>query len=115
MVVPVVVAMAVAVMVWLITRAAARGHLTANGAIGIRTPATQRSEEAWVAAHRAALPVVAWGAAAVVGAAVVVLVVGFLTAQQTETAGLVLLVADIVLAVVAGVVAHRAAARVPAP
>ena len=115
MVVPVVVAMAVAVMVWLITRAAARGHLTANGAIGIRTPATQRSEEAWVVGHRAALPVVAWGGAVVVLASVAVLVGGVLTAQQTETAGLMLLVGDIVLAVVAGVVAHRAAARVSAP
>ncbi|MFI2103588.1 SdpI family protein [Isoptericola sp. NPDC019693] len=114
MVVPVVTAMAVAVMVWLITRAAARGHLTANGAIGIRTPATQRSEEAWVVGHRAALPVVAWGGAVVVVASVVVLVGAFLTAQHTEVAGLVLLVVDIALTVVAGVVAHRAAARVPA-
>jgi len=38
------------------TRAAGRGALPHNGAVGIRTRATQASDEAWRAAHEAALP-----------------------------------------------------------
>lgn len=110
-----VVAMAVAVGVWLITRAAARGHLGANGAIGIRTTATQRSEEAWVAAHRSALPLLTWGGLVVVVGALVILLGGFVAPDELETAGLVLLLAEGVLVVAAAVVAHRAASRVPAP
>jgi len=110
-----VVAMVLAVGVWLITLTAARGRLGANGAIGIRTPATQRSEEAWAAGHRAALPLVGWGGLAVVVVGLVVLVGGLVDADAAETAGLVLLVTEGALVVVAGVVAHRAATRVPAP
>ncbi len=44
--------------VWRITRAAAAGGIRANAALGLRTPATTASEEAWEEAHRAAPPVV---------------------------------------------------------
>ncbi|CAM3888386.1 SdpI family protein [Isoptericola cucumis] len=110
-----VVAMVLAVGVWLMTVAAARGRIGANGAIGIRTPATQRSQEAWVAAHRAALPLVTWGGLAVVVAALVVVLGGFLEPTALEMVGITLVLAEGVLAVIAGVVAHRAAARVPSP
>ncbi len=112
-----VVAMAVAVGVWLITRAAARGYLGANGAIGIRTTATQRSEEAWVAGHRAALPLVRAAGLVVALAGLTALVVldAGRDASRYETTGLVLLVSEMVVVVVAAVVAHRAASRVPAP
>ncbi|MEU2199751.1 SdpI family protein [Isoptericola sp. NPDC019482] len=109
------VAMVLALGVWLVALAAARGRLTANGAIGIRTPATQRSQEAWVAAHRAALPLVAWGGLAVVAAALVVLLGGFLEPAGLETVGITLVLAEGVLVVIAAAVAHRAAVQVPAP
>ncbi|MEL7975409.1 SdpI family protein [Isoptericola sp. F-RaC21] len=111
-----VVAVAVAVGVWLITRAAARGQLGANGAVGIRTPATQRSEAAWEAGHRAALPLLRWAAIVIALAGIgALLVLGPDGAGRLEIAGLVLLVAVLVVVVVAGVVAHRAASRVPVP
>lgn len=44
------------VMVWVLVRWAAEGQLENNPVAGIRTSATTASPEAWVAAHRAALP-----------------------------------------------------------
>ncbi|WP_304661715.1 SdpI family protein [Arthrobacter sp. zg-Y238] len=41
-----------------VTRQAAEGLIGANGAVGIRTRYTKMSDAAWVAGHRAALPVV---------------------------------------------------------
>lgn len=41
-----------------VTRAGATGGMGRNGAIGIRTRATKRSDDAWQAGHAAALPVV---------------------------------------------------------
>lgn len=55
-------------LVWFTTSMAARGGLAQNAVAGIRTTATQASEEAWVAGHEAALPWarrVAWWSVAV--------------------------------------------------
>ena len=49
----VIIAMCLAVIV--MSRLAANGKLPRNQWAGIRTPSTMRSEQAWVAAHRAAL------------------------------------------------------------
>ncbi|WP_233571475.1 SdpI family protein [Cellulomonas triticagri] len=54
-----VLAIALSVLVIAMTWAGASGLLPANGFVGIRTPAILRSERAWQAAHRAALPVIA--------------------------------------------------------
>ncbi|MBD8078393.1 SdpI family protein [Cellulosimicrobium arenosum] len=105
------VATGLAVLVWAMTLAAARGVLPANGLAGIRTPATQRSEAAWEAAHRAALPVVSVAAVLVVAAGVVVLLAGMPDGVTPEAAGLTLLGAQAVAVVVAAVVADRAARR----
>ena len=39
-----------------VTRSASRGGIEVNAAIGIRTRLTKSSQQAWEAAHRAALP-----------------------------------------------------------
>ena len=43
-------------MLHLVRNATVNGHLDRNSAIGIRTKATQRSDTAWSAGHRAAAP-----------------------------------------------------------
>lgn len=43
----------IGLVVWMVARAAASGRITRNGVIGIRTRATQASDEAWQAAHAA--------------------------------------------------------------
>ncbi|GAA1406473.1 SdpI family protein [Oerskovia paurometabola] len=68
----VVVALLVVWLAWL----GATDRMTRNGLIGIRTPATQRSDAGWIAGHRAALKVVLPGAALVVALAVVGSVMG---------------------------------------
>lgn len=42
----------------MVTRMGATGGMGRNGAVGIRTRATKRSDDAWQAGHTAALPVV---------------------------------------------------------
>lgn len=105
----VVLATVLAGAVWLTTLLGARGVLGVNRVVGIRTPATRRSDVAWRAGHRAALPVVT-------GSALVALVGGALTLATTggspargDEAGLALIGLVAVLTAVAGVVAHRAA------
>lgn len=46
----------VSVVVLLVRAAVVRGGLDRNGAVGIRTKATQRSDAAWDAGHRSAVP-----------------------------------------------------------
>lgn len=48
--------LACAAAIFFSTRAAARGTLPRGIGVGIRTAITQHSDNAWVAAHRAALP-----------------------------------------------------------
>ncbi len=41
--------------------ASAKGALSRNGAIGVRTKATTSSDAAWDTGHRAAAPIMRWG------------------------------------------------------
>ena len=45
-------------ILFVVTRMGASGEMGRNGAVGIRTKATKRSDAAWRAGHAAALPVV---------------------------------------------------------
>ncbi|MEV8157238.1 SdpI family protein [Kocuria salsicia] len=45
-------------ILFMVTRMGASGEMGRNGAVGIRTRATKRSDAAWRAGHAAALPVV---------------------------------------------------------
>ncbi|NIJ05473.1 SdpI family protein [Frigoribacterium faeni] len=109
----VVIAMTLSVLIAAMTAAAARGLLKANGAVGIRTAATMRSQEAWRVAHARALPTTVLTAAIVVAAGIVLLLVG-LPEGQMETAGGILTAVTVVGVIGAAVIAHRAAQRVAA-
>ncbi|WP_328291326.1 SdpI family protein [Kineococcus sp. NBC_00420] len=52
-----------------------QGTLVNNGVIGIRTPQTRASEEAWRVGHRAAVPLLLWVVRTAVAAAVLLLAV----------------------------------------
>lgn len=67
---------AVALLVAWLTWLGATDRMTRNGLIGIRTPATQRSDAGWIAGHRAALKVVVPGAVLVLVLAVVASTLG---------------------------------------
>ena len=98
---------------WRVAVAAASGRIRANAALGLRTPATTASEEAWEEGHRAALPVVrplclTAGALALAGA--------LAGSWPPLGAALVLVAAAFLVgaAVSGGVIAHRAAQSVKA-
>lgn len=59
-VVLVVVMVATGVVLLATARAGADGRLRRNGLVGIRTPATMASDEAWRAGHVAAEPATRW-------------------------------------------------------
>lgn len=97
-----------------VTIAASRGRLLPNPNVGIRTPSTAKSPEAWRAGHRAALPVYA-----VLVPLVAILdgVIFRLVANHASpaTIGLLLILASvvaIVVVIVGAVVAGFAARRV---
>ncbi|SKB04694.1 SdpI/YhfL protein family protein [Aeromicrobium choanae] len=48
------VMLGVAALLWWMARAAAAGRLERNALVGIRTPSTMASDEAWLAAHQRA-------------------------------------------------------------
>jgi len=58
-----------------------RGTLVSNGVIGIRTPQTRASEEAWQAGHRAAVPLLCWVVRVAVASAVLLLLATFMLPQ----------------------------------
>lgn len=110
----VVVAIVVTLGVVWMTFAAARGSLKANGLVGIRTTATQQSETAWQAGHKAALPFVIWGGFVVVIAGALMLLGVIPSWPEQGFGGLALLGLEVVILIVSAVVAHRAARAVPA-
>jgi len=105
-------AIALALLVTGITILAGRGTIPANGLIGIRTPAVQRTSTTWTVGHRAATPTL-------VTLSAVALVVGtvafFATRQSTgDTAdfvGLGLFAVDLIGIIAAALRANSAARR----
>ncbi|MEC4616437.1 SdpI family protein [Tsukamurella tyrosinosolvens] len=104
---------AVVVIVLSVTIAAARGRLLPNPNVGIRTPSTSKSPEAWRAGHRAAVPVYA---VLVPLVALLDVVICHLVANHSSPAsiGLLVILASVVVvivvivgAVVAGFAARR--------
>jgi len=63
-----------------------RGTLVSNGVIGIRTPQTRASEEAWQAGHRAAVPLLRWVVRVAVASAALLLVAMFVLPRVAPTA-----------------------------
>lgn len=91
-----------------VTRQAAEGGIARNGSSGIRTKHTGASDEAWIAGHRAALPVVRrmWPVAVIGG---VIAVAAQLVAGGPS--GIILALATILALVVILVRAASAANR----
>ena len=90
--------------------AAAKGRLRRNQFVGIRTPSTMRSDQAWIAGHRAALRLTPLHL--VTGAS---LLIGVFSAQTVAGLNLVGVCGAVVFVVVAlftAVVAGRAAKAV---
>jgi hypothetical protein len=104
----ILIAMTLSLLIAVMTAAAALGILKNNGAVGIRTTATMRSEKAWLRAHIRALPTTVATAAIIVIIGVALLSIG-LTDEELETAGGILTGLTIVGLVGAAVIAHRAA------
>ena len=107
--------------VYFVTRAASRGGIEVNSAIGIRTKLTKSSQQAWEAAHRAALPftLVACLLAIVTSVISVTAVILANTADASRVAPVVVMVAGYVgflvvmfLAMAAG---NRAVKSLPTP
>lgn len=99
--------------VWRVVVGAAAGRIRNNGALGLRTPATMSSEEAWEAGHRAALPVVK---PLCIGAGIAAVAGAILGSWAPAGIVLVLIAAGLLVAgaVGGGVAAHRAARSVSA-
>jgi uncharacterized membrane protein len=106
--------LALAVFVIWMTSAAKSGRLKRNQYMGIRTPATMRSDEAWVTGHSAGLGALYAGAILMLGADIVVVVLWLNSRNQTLSDALpfINLAALLVSVVWAGVAAHRAARAV---
>ena len=106
-------AVALALLVTVVTVLAGRGTIPANGLIGIRTPATQRTDETWTEGHKAATPtLVTLSAVVLVVATVASVATRQSTAATADVVGLGLFGVDLVGIVVAGVRAHSVARQV---
>ena len=90
------------------------GALTRDGRMGVRTPASMASDEAFGVANRVAAPV-ALGAAAIAGLLAVVILVLPLSTVAVVVAVVVALTVTFALLVYAGVLGDRAARHVPIP
>ena len=107
-----VLLVATGVMTLWIARLCRSGTLEPNSMIGIRTPITLSSREAWIAAHHAAAPglSVAGAVMFVAGAALAVAT----PSQRIEQASLAIVGGAVVASVAAAaIIGHRAATRVP--
>lgn len=84
--------------VYFVTRSASRGGIDVNAAIGIRTKLTKSSQQAWEAAHRAALPftLVACLLTLVCAAISIITLVLANTAGSSEVAPVVVMIAGYV-------------------
>lgn len=102
---------AVGPLVHVMCRSAAKGNMMRNSAVGLRTRATVASDHAWEVGHRAALPVTRGAAWAVPLLAVAALALALVRGLDGVTEAAVLATGGllIVLTVLAGVTAHRAA------
>ncbi len=103
-----------AVALGVVARLAAADRLPRNGFAGIRIPSTMRSDSAWRAGHRAALPLLRLSA--VTTAAACLVAAGFAVAHHPDAATAALLAGcGVLLAVLlaATVVAGRAARQAP--
>lgn len=106
--------MAVAGVVVVVVAVTARsGRLRRNHVAGIRLPSTMRSDEAWLAAHRAGFWPTALGGVAAVGGGLTATVVVLARGDDGVGAGIVLGTAAVLLAgvVVGGVLGVKAARR----
>jgi uncharacterized membrane protein len=101
------------VLVAVITVLCAAGRIPANGLLGIRTPATKRSEAAWMAGHRAAAKLLVPAAVIVGGLSVAVILGWSVAGLSVETTGHALFGVFVVVLVISGVIAHLAALSVP--
>lgn len=107
--------MAVAGVVVVVVAVAARsGRLRRNHVAGIRLPSTMRSDETWLAAHRAGFWPTALGGAVAVAGGVIAAVVVLARGDDGVGAGIVLGTAAVLLAgvVIGGVLGVKAARRV---
>ena len=90
--------------------AAASGRLRRNQWVGIRTPSTMRGDQAWVAGHRAALRLMPLHL--LTGIALVVAVLCAPTVGTVHLVGIGGAAVFVVVAVVTGIIAGRAAKAV---
>lgn len=96
-----------AAVLW-ISWAGSQGSLRPNGVVGLRLPATRRSDDAWFAAHRAAAGPLGVGGAVLLASGVGVLFTGFdLIGQALALVSLVVALAAICVAVLVAVRAAR--------
>ena len=103
------ITLGLAVLVAVITVLCAAGRIPANGLVGIRTPATECSEAAWRAGHRAAAQLIV-PAAVIVGGLSVAVILGWSVAGfPVETTGHAIFWVFVVVLVISAVIAHRAA------
>lgn len=103
----------VAVVCIAMTHSAASGTLSRNGSAGIRTRKTQASDAAWLAGHRAALPIVKWiGVVAVVSTLAALLVQWQLGGQSGVIVALGGMLVEVLVLLYASKAANVAASRV---
>lgn len=98
------------VLLW-VGNAGAKGSLTPNGAVGVRTTETRKSLQAWTRAHRAFLP---FAVAVAVTCAVftVVLPIMYFANFGTEYLGVLVVASYVVIlgiVIAGGIAAHRVA------
>ena len=87
--------------------AAATGRLRRNQWVGIRIPSTMRSDQGWVAGHRAALRLMPMHL--LVGVGLLVAVLFMPTLEAVHLVGVAGAAVFLAVAAITGVVAHRAA------